>query len=268
MTIDSTLHTAEQAIHQFARMSVEDPFKARLSAFDIPGLIGILPGCRHALEIRGKAWVELSSLVEDEHFVLNRTLRLQAYLSATWSLYDQLSACAIRLSAVPSVRALPFPSLYSTVFTDRKEGSQKDSGKCDNNFGFNMAAWLREEYGWAIGLSYKIRNVFLHEAGHLGGKSLFAHHTGGDIFELDIEQRNELYERVERSYRLTEAREFHRFDEWPTFTSMLDLLQLLEVECDAAVGIFAEFAVRGVNLQHQIYTRLSQPTVPSVVLSS
>ncbi len=136
----------------------------RVLAFNM--LTELRPPPKEMLPLPGIATLQ-SPPVKD--FEAERLFRVQAYFATTWSISDLISAfCGKILCTLNKANRSTHPAkLPDFIKNDSKEISAF------------LCMMLRANFGYAIALSYKLRNRFIHEAGLIKEKELF-----GDDFDI------------------------------------------------------------------------------------
>ena len=166
------------------------------------------------------------------HFV--RFLGVQAYLATAWALADRIAAVAGQVLCAPnqlSNEKSP-PQLMSNFI----------SGDLDKKTAAMASLSLRRSFGWPIGISYALRNHFIHDGGRTkDGDRLkadfFYGETSKSAFAIS-EQGWEFVLKRTRTYGVEPTH--HRLGaRWPV-TPRDDLRVVLEVcerEVDDALGV-------------------------------
>lgn len=252
MTLSEAINDADNTVDKIIQsIDSSSPHKHLIERKSLPDVLKMLGAAREGLELRKISFAELEALNEksSDATSLVRILRVQAYFSATWSCYDQMTAASVRLCGTARVNERPNPTLLSTLFVD----CDGKTGTCDNDFGFDLPKWLRENYGRPVCLHYKLRNLFLHEAGLLDGARLFeANSQPPEFYRMRLSTLNELDRLVTTTFKHTKVNDWHRFGDWPEEDDFLKLVSLLQSECDAALGSLLEAAVQGYSLHLKV----------------
>jgi hypothetical protein len=154
-----------------------------------------------------------------------------AHLGATWALADRVSAMVGRVLCTPQAgaNAASPPQLVSHFVT--RESTKKSTAAA-------LYDSVRQSFGWPIGLSYAIRNHFVHDGAQWGGGSFFTGPTSASAFQITLDAWDRLEMVVEKTYQLD--RTYHRLGPaWPaTPTDDLRIvLNITDNEIDDALGV-------------------------------
>jgi hypothetical protein len=229
-------------------LEVADEFK-KVTAF-----ANEVDHCLRMIEARRIAWnvlVGLEGLADGDdtvpvgagrakfHYV--RFLGLQAYLASKWALADNIAAVAGQVLCAPN------------QLTDmEKRPPQLVSHFIGNELEKKTAALaflsLRRMFGWPIGVSYAVRNQFVHDGGRNKGDFNRGDFFDGDAAVSAFAISEEGWKSVEtraKSYGVEPTH--HRLGAgWPV-TPRADLRVVLEVcerEMDDALGVLVGSATR------------------------
>ena len=243
--IEATLTT-----HSGTKVSLEvaDEFK-KVTAF-----ANDVDHCLRMIESRRIAWNVLSGLeglvdADDTvpigagraNFYHVRFLGLQAYLASKWALADRLAAVAGQILCVPNqlnnMEKRP-PQLLSHFISSELEGKTAALAFLS----------LRRLFGWPIGVSYAVRNHFVHDGGRnradFNKSDFFDGDTAVSAFAISEEGWKYVENRA-KSYGVEPGH--HRLGAgWPV-TPRADLRVVLEVcerEMDDALGVVVGSATR------------------------
>ena len=96
---------------------------------------------------------------------------------------------------------------------------------------------MRRSFGWPIGLSYAIRNHFIHDGGHLDGNDFFEGSTHESAFRISDPGWGRIEDQA-KSYGVDPS--YHRAGAlWPGSTKddLRELLKVCEREMDDALGV-------------------------------
>jgi hypothetical protein len=173
------------------------------------------------------------------HFAHARLMGVQAYLSTAWSISDTLCRIAGRLLCTPDAgQNEAAPSQLVSHFISKSSAKKQAASSAFSP--------LRPSFGWPIGISYAIRNLFLHEAGNLGVKNFFVDMTALSEFRIAEEGWSQVIEVAQGDYNVDAA--MHRVTTgWvdsPTDDLRL-VLQGCEREMDSALGSLLISACHG-----------------------
>ncbi|MBX3157653.1 MAG: hypothetical protein KF773_16900 [Deltaproteobacteria bacterium] len=166
-----------------------------------------------------------------------RLIGVEAYLSLTWSLADRISAMVGRILCTIQGGAMneQSPAKLVSHFLVEERTKETTAGVVFDS--------VRQLFGWPIGVSYAIRNHFVHDGGTQKEVDFFAGSTSAAGFRIS----NDGWRYAERkAHGYTVRREFCRAANWPT-TPTDDLRVVLlscEREMDDALGILLGSACR------------------------
>src|SRR5882672_2397135 len=144
-----------------------------------------------------------SSRAKYEHV---RFLGVQAYLATNWALSDRITGMAGRIVCTPDSgfnAAIPAQLVSHFVQRDRKKmvaAALYDS--------------LKSAFGWPIGLSFAMRNHFIHDGGQIAASDFFEGRTAQSAFRISIDGWARIEERAQTVYGLNSS--LHRAGKtWP-----------------------------------------------------
>jgi hypothetical protein len=171
---------------------------------------------------------------------LVRFLGLQAYLASKWALADRIAAVAGQVLCAPNqlTNEKRPPQLVSHFI----------SGELESKTAALAFLSLRRSFGWPIGVSYAVRNHFVHDGGRnkadFNKSDFFDGDTAGSAFAISEEGWKHVENRA-KSYGVEPTH--HRLGAgWPV-TPRADLRVVLEVcerEIDDALGVLVGSATR------------------------
>jgi hypothetical protein len=159
-----------------------------------------------------------------------RFLGVQSYLATNWALADRVTGMAGRiLCTADSGFNLANPAqLVSHFFQkDRKKivaGVLHDS--------------LRSAFGWPVGLSYGLRNHFIHDGGQMAASDFFEGRAAVSAFRISSDGWARVLERAQDVYGLDPS--LHRVGKaWPVNPrdDLRPVLDVFEREMDDALGV-------------------------------
>lgn len=171
-----------------------------------------------------------------------RLLGFQGYLSMTWAICDSITtsiAPLICTEATCKNRINP-PQLLTHFIKEDKYSS------------YYSAYFLRENYGWAIGISYVIRNHFFHDGALWNGENFFAGRSLQDGFEISNKGLEFLAkEMLEKHGKLNkDQNRLGLAIQWPWHQdNLLKLLKVCNDEIDDALTCLVGWSVGMANLQ-------------------
>lgn len=159
-----------------------------------------------------------------------RLIGVQAYLVTNWALADRIVGLVGRVLCTPEAgRNDASPAQLVSHFI-QKEKAKKTTAA-------TLFESLRQAFGWPIGLSYAIRNHFVHDGAQLAGIDFFEGPTAASGFRISAVGWDRVVKRAEE-YGVN--RTWHRAGAaWPT-TPTDDLrivLAACERETDDALGV-------------------------------
>jgi hypothetical protein len=168
-----------------------------------------------------------------------RILGFQSYLSMTWSLCDSITTAIAPLIFTESIckdRSNP-PQLLTHFIKD---------SKCSSYY---ITYFLKVNYSWAIGISYVIRNHFVHDGALRNGKDFFVGISLADEFDISSEGWDFLEKQMAEKHRL--KNDHHRLGSpWPWHrNNLLNLLEVCNEEIDEALCFIVGSSVGMATLQ-------------------
>lgn len=195
------------------------------------------------LEARAATWKLLDGLESkaDHHdlvllgdlragFIHVRLIGVQAYLAITWALADRITGMAGRILCTPGAgqnRARPAQLVSHFI--------QKDRSK--NTAGLLYES-LRLSFGWPIGISYAIRNHFIHDGSQNESLDFFEAGTAASGFRISEGGWDRVEKRAREQYDLDVS--CHRASAaWPDnpCDDLREVLRACEQETDDALGV-------------------------------
>lgn len=195
------------------------------------------------LDARKEAWGFIDGL-EDEvdghgrvpfgksraSFQAARFLGVQSYLTTTWALTDRIVGSIGRVvCTVDTGRNDQNPTQLVKHFI------QKDRKKSPCSVLFYS---IRDGYGWPIGVSYAIRNHFVHDGAEYGAEPFFEGSVAGAGFRISREGWARIEKTVATVYDVDDSCQRDRAS-WPS-TPRDDLREVLaacERELDDVLGV-------------------------------
>lgn len=207
---------------------VRDRFK-QMTAFasEVDGLITLL----HAREEARGFLTDLEKQADEKDIVPYgaarakfqhvRQIGVQGYLSLQWALADRLGTVASKILCDTQGASCPLMSYF--VLPARK-----------NSTPAVLLESIRQPYGWPIGISYALRNVFHHE----GAPDFFAGHTALSKFAISEIGWKAAEFKVINEYKL-ESTHHHRLSIWPANPrdDLRAVLDICTLEMDDALGV-------------------------------
>ena len=154
-------------------------------------------------------------------FTSARFLTLQNYISSSWVVYDKLANVCARLIGPTSIGSNDTPArnakLCSSFFPDKNADKKNESNdsdveesrtgerkNVDRQNGFALHTILACQWNWPVRVSYKIRNLVVHEGMRWVGGGFFEgdHHSDG----FKIREELKMYLDKECGKKSTEGR--------------------------------------------------------------
>jgi hypothetical protein len=158
-----------------------------------------------------------------------RLIGTQAYLTTMWAISDRITGMVGRVLCTPEAglnTASPAQLVSHFIQKERKKTTAAA-----------IFESVRQSFGWPIGLSYSIRNHFVHDGAQIDGCDFFEGPSAASAFRISLDGWNRVEKRAE-SYGVEHL--LHRTGAgWPT-TPRDDLRVVLGAcarEMDDALGI-------------------------------
>jgi hypothetical protein len=240
MNASTTLDKLKAALDQKPGLllpSVDDSFRSALeSRSDLSYSIEML-------EARGAArqyLVDLETRVDSHDLVsygpskikfsCARLIGTQAYLATKWALADRISVMAGRVFCSPEVsenRASPVQLISHFVQDKRKKSTAAVLYKS-----------MKSSFGWSVGISYAIRNHFVHDGGQANGSDFFAASTPRSAFQISAEGWVRIEETARNTY-FVDPTMLRTAAVWPDNSrdDLREVLRVCEQETDDALGV-------------------------------
>ena len=159
-----------------------------------------------------------------------RQLGVQAYLATTWALSDRITGMAGLVLCPPDDGFNDRrPAHLVSHFTHKKRKRRTAGVTCDS---------LRFAFGWPVGVSYAIRNHFVHNGAQIAGSDFFEAPTPAFAFRIS----DKGWAHIEKTAREKHEAEstFHRPGmTWPVSPcdDLRKVLRVCEREMDDALGV-------------------------------
>jgi len=187
-----------------------------------------------------------------------RMICFQGYLAMTWAICDSITTAISPLNCTKSAnKNLSNPPQLLTHFI-----------KSDTHSIYYGSLFLNLGYGWAIGVSYVIRNHFFHDGAVISGKDFFAGKSLADEFDISPEGWDFLEKELADKHKLKNNQ--HRLSTpWPWHrNNLLNLLELCNDEIDEALSCLVGWSVGMAKLQSRYLlerdlSAISPPPTPS-----
>lgn len=168
-----------------------------------------------------------------------RILGFQGYLSMTWAIGDSITiAISPLICSRAACKNLSNPPQLLTHFI-----------KSDSHSNYYSSFFLSLGYGWAIGISYVIRNHFFHDGVLRSGKDFFVSKSVADGFDISPEGWAFLEQEMADKHKI--RNEQHRLSTpWPWHrNNLLNLLEVCNDEMDEALNCLVGWSVGMATLQ-------------------
>jgi len=160
-----------------------------------------------------------------------RLIGLQASVTTNWALADRITGMVGRILCTPEAgRNSVKPAELVSHFINR-DNTRKTTAAA-------LFESVRQAFGWPIGLSYAIRNHFVHDGAQIGGSDFFEGPSAASAFRISADGWDRVEKTAETTHRVD--RSCHRVGAgWPS-TPRDDLrvvLTVCEREMDDALGV-------------------------------
>jgi hypothetical protein len=165
-----------------------------------------------------------------------RLIGVQAYLATNWAIADRMTGMAGRVLCIKTSLDNPQhpPQLLSHFVGEETK----------NRAAAMLFSSVRRTFGWPVGLSYALRNHFVHDGGQLPRATFFEGPDSKSGFRISddgwrhVERRAQTYGVDSGHHRAGAA--------WPTTPKddLRILLDACERETDDALGVLVGSAVR------------------------
>lgn len=158
-----------------------------------------------------------------------RLIGLLGYLSANWALSDRITGFVGRILCTPEAgNNLASPPQLVSHFINKERNKKSAAVIYDS---------IRRLFGWPIGISYAIRNHFIHDGAQASGEDLFEGPTATAAFRISTAG----WEKVEgraKSYGVEQTL-LRSGACWPSSprNDLRILLDFCEREMDDALGV-------------------------------
>ena len=160
-----------------------------------------------------------------------RFIGVQAYITTNWALADRITGMVGRVLCTPAAGLNDVkPAELVSHFVNRDRTKTTTAAALFES--------VRQAFGWPIGISYAIRNHFVHDGAQIGGSDFFEGPSAASAFQISADGWDRVEKRAETEYRVD--RSYHRAGaNWPN-TPRDDLrivLTVCEREMDDALGV-------------------------------
>ena len=194
------------------------------------------------IESRKAAWGLLDGLEEDvademvpfggstANFAHVRLIGVQAYVTMQWALADQITKAVGGLLCTPEAGnnlAQP-PKLLEDFMGEKRKKTTANV----------LYGSLRPSFGWPVGVSYVIRNHFVHDGGRMVGSSFFESTSAAAGFRISEDGWLYIKNKVIAKYKL-EERFCRPGVRWPPNPrdDLRNVLKFCEGEVDNVLGV-------------------------------
>ena len=201
------------------------------------------------IESRNAAWSLIEGLEEKAdgemvplgasyaNFAQVRQIGVLAYISIQWALADQITKAAGSLLCTPEAGSNPTqpPQLLDHFIGVKRKKSTANVLYCS----------LRASFGWPVGVSYAIRNHFIHDGGVLTGSSFFEGPTVAAGFRISEAGWSRIEDRATKIYKVDKSL-LGEGIEWPPSPrdDLRNVLRVCEREVDNVLGIIVGTACK------------------------
>lgn len=232
-----------------------------------------------------KEYVRQKGLSQDSSYVIQRCFALSKYLMAVWALYDRLANVCGRLIGSVSIGSNPNqkrnPQLYSS-FIEKKQEKQEDregqGGGEEGNIrrqdrpdGFSLAGILPARWKWPVIVSYKLRNLVVHEGAAMEGGRIFMGESFQDAFQIHQDLKDLLLKEC-----FPQAKELPTNEQFPSGLryetdfpwydgSLISILEKYNDEIDELYSCTLKWCVTAFCSQVEIFM---QPDIKNLLLAS
>jgi len=159
-----------------------------------------------------------------------RLIGLQAYITVAWALADKITCMVGQVLCTPetALNGTAHVQLLTHFVNRDKTKKTTATTHCES---------IRKTFGWPIGLSYTIRNHFVHEGAQNRGHGLFESNSPASAFRVSLDGWKEIENRTEE-YKVDQY--CHRVGAaWPADlrADLRVTLDVCEREMDDALGV-------------------------------
>ena len=140
-------------------------------------------------------------------FQLARFLGVQSYVATTWALADSITPMAgpiVCTSPANPKRAQPVQLVQHFINNDRAKEKTAEL----------MFRSVRDSFGWPIGISYAIRNHFVHDGAQKFGADFFEGPSAMSGFRISDDGWKHIQDRVRTKYKVDSAHD-RNATSWP-----------------------------------------------------
>lgn len=180
----------------------------------------------------------------DISFRTARLLIVQSYLSNAWSVADRISAFVSPIVCLDSAskNLTRPPQLTPTYISD---GGRKLAGALTYTF-------AKFGFGWPIGLSYAIRNHFVHDGGQQPSWHFFAGSEAASGFRVSNEGWDFVCKKAKEEYGV-DTRDTRATEPWPwPQEDLRSVLAICEREMDFALAILVDTSIATLKMKTRL----------------
>jgi hypothetical protein len=163
-------------------------------------------------------------------FVHVRLIGVQAYLTTKWALADRITGMVGRLLCTPNVGLNGANPAQLVAHFVQKDRSKTTAGALYES--------LQSSFGWPVGVSYAIRNHFVHDGGQMNGSDFFEAPASAAGFRISADGWSHIEKTAQNRYSVDAS--LHRAGAaWPVSPrdDLRVVLRVCERETDDALGV-------------------------------
>lgn len=209
-------------------------------------------------------YVRRKGLPQDSSYVIQRCFALSKYLMATWALYDRVANVCGRLIGPRSVGDDPNqkrnPKLYSSFFEKEKCDENGDTIVQQNRpDGFSILGVVSPQWKWPVVVSYKIRNLFVHDGAGMEDGRIFNGNSAVDGFLVSENLKDQLlrecfHQNVPNEDQFPSGLRFETDFPWYD-GDLINILEKYNSEIDELYSRMLEWCVTAFCSQVEIFVR-------------
>jgi len=163
-------------------------------------------------------------------FVHVRLIGVQAYVATKWALADRITGMVGRVLCTPDAGSNEAsPAQLVSHFVQKDRNKTTAGALCKS---------LRSAFGWPVGISYAIRNHFVHDGGQMAGSDFFEASTSASAFRISHDGWSRIEKTAQEKYIVDSS--FNRDEAtWPVSPrdDLRAVLRVCEREIDDALGV-------------------------------
>jgi hypothetical protein len=202
-----------------------------------------IAGLIELVEVRRSASRFLNALEtradENDNIVLNglslkyhhvRFIGVQAYVSTAWAIADRITGMVGRILCTQETGSNASSLAKIPAFIKRDIAKKSTAAL--------LVQSVRQTFGWPIGLSYAIRNHFLHDGAQWEGRDFFEGTAAAAAFRISDAGWKLIEKKAIDEYGVNDS--CHRAGaRWPVAPKedLRSMLQVIEQEMDDALGV-------------------------------